>query len=100
MNALLAGEVPGLWPADDLSRLLTNVVREEVGSRYDADDDAVVLKWFHVRRNLHVVFCLEDLDCQRQPLSIFNRCVDCLFGLRQHWLMWVTLYSQMSTWNS
>ena len=87
MNALLAaGEVPGLWPADDLSRLLTQCRdarrSESVGG--DADDDAVVLKWFssNVRRNLHVVFCLEDLCSASTTASpaLFNRCVVDWFG--------------------
>ena len=87
MNALLAaGEVPGLWPADDLSRLLTQCRdarrSESVGG--DSDDDAVVLKWFssNVRRNLHVVFCLEDLSAASTTASpaLFNRCVVDWFG--------------------
>ena len=87
MNALLAaGEVPGLWPADDLSRLLTQCrdARRSEGVGGDADDDAVVLKWFssNVRRNLHVVFCLEDLCSASTTASpaLFNRCVVDWFG--------------------
>lgn len=86
MNALLAaGEVPGLWGADDLSRLLTQCrdARRAESEGTDADD-AVVMKWFasNVRRNLHVVFCLEELGGASATASpaLFNRCVVDWFG--------------------
>ena len=89
MNALLAsGEVPGLWGADDLQRLLAACRDARRSDGAADDDDAAVLRWFarNVRRNLHVVFCLNPggsgglADRATASPALFNRCVVDWFG--------------------